>query len=83
MAGLELQYVGSRRTLADQQAPAYWLTNVNFLSRALAKGLDLSVGVCNVLDEDYGEPGSEEHLQDVILQNGRSFRVQVTWTPGR
>jgi iron complex outermembrane receptor protein len=83
MAGLELQYVGSRRTLADQQAPAYWLTNVNFLSRALAKGLDLSVGVCNLLDEDYGEPGSEEHLQDVILQNGRSFRVQVTWTPGR
>jgi iron complex outermembrane receptor protein len=82
-AGLELQYVGSRRTLADQKAPAYWLAHVNVLGRSLAKGLDLSFGVYNLLGEDYGEPGSEEHLQDLIPQNGRSVRALVTWTPGR
>ncbi len=82
-AGLEIQYVGTRRTLADQTAPAYWLTNLNFLSRTLAKGLDLSLGVYNLLDEDYGEPGSEEHVQDLIPQNGRSFRIKVTWSFGQ
>ena len=81
-AGLEIQSVSTRRTLADQKAPAYWLTNLNFLSRTLVKGLDLSLGIYNLLDEEYGEPGSEEHLQDLIPQNGRSFRVKVIWTPG-
>jgi len=38
----------------------------------------LSASVYNLFDRDYGDPASTEHLQDVIEQDGRTFRVKVT-----
>jgi hypothetical protein len=28
---------------------------------------------------DYGDPGSTEHRQDIIDQDGRTFRVKLTY----
>ncbi|MNC91780.1 hypothetical protein D3C83_80950 [compost metagenome] len=49
------------------------------LTRKLASGLEVSGSIYNVFDKDYGDPGSEEHIQDVIIQDGRSLRLSVSY----
>jgi iron complex outermembrane receptor protein len=77
-AGFELQYVGERRTLAGDRTDDSFVANLTFTAREVAKGLDLSVGVYNLLDEEYFDPGSIEHVQDRIEQDGLSFRIKAT-----
>jgi len=45
----------------------------------VVKGLEVSASVYNLFDRKYGEPGSGEHPQDVIEQDGRSVRLQLTY----
>ncbi len=78
-AALEAQYVGRRRTLADQVA-SYWIVNLSLFSAHVATGLELSAGVYNVFDRRFADPGSEEHVQDAIVQDGRSFRVKLCYS---
>lgn len=33
----------------------------------------------NLFDKKYGDPGAPQHLQDVIEQDGRNFRLGVSW----
>lgn len=79
LAGIELQYLSKRKTLAEDNAGAFLLTNVTLLSQRLAKQFDLSFSVYNLLDRRYGNPGTEEHRQDTIPQDGRSFRFKITY----
>ena len=45
----------------------------------IVKNLDASVGLYNLLDEQYGNPGFSEHRQDVLNQDGINFRVKLTY----
>jgi outer membrane receptor for ferrienterochelin and colicin len=74
-AGVEVQYTSSRRTLAGSDAHGFTVANLTLFTRHLAKGFDVSASVYNLLDAKYGVPGSEEHVQDVIEQDGRGWRV--------
>lgn len=76
---LELQYLGSMRTLRDANTESALTADLNLSARGVAPGLDLSAGVRNLLDESYAYPGSEDHLQEAIPQDGRSFVVKTTW----
>jgi len=78
-AGLEVQYAGRRLTLAGDYARGYAVGNLTFLSRQIVKGLDLSASVYNLLDSRYADPASEHHIQDTIEQDGRNFRLKLTW----
>lgn len=78
-AGLELQYRGTVRTLAGRRADDYVTANLTLFSRELVKGLEVSASVYNLFDANYGHPGAEDHLQDVIRQDGRSFRLKLTY----
>jgi hypothetical protein len=42
-------------------------------------GLEVSVGVLNLLDAHYGYPGSADNAQDIIEQNGRSVQGKITY----
>lgn len=77
--GLEEQYMSSRKTLAGKEADDVFVTNLTIFSQKLVKGLEVSASVYNVFDEKYGDPGSTEHVQDIIEQDGRSFRFKVTY----
>ena len=79
LASLELQYTSERRTLAGSDAPAFWLSNFNLFSQKLMKGLNLSFGVYNLFDQKYGDPGSSEHRQNTIEQDGRNLRLKLTY----
>jgi iron complex outermembrane receptor protein len=76
-AGLEMQYMSPRRLRLGGEAGGHTITNLTFLSRQWKKGPRFTFGVYNLFDKQYGDPGGEEHLQSVIPQDGRGYRLQV------
>lgn len=77
-AGAEAQYVGRRRTLQADTA-GYWLANLTMSTIRLAPGLELSASVYNVFDRRYADPSAEEHAQDAIGQNERTYRLKLSY----
>ena len=77
--GLELQYTGSRKTLAGGTASSHLLTNLTLLNESLAKNLELSATIYNLFDKRYSDPGGEEHVQDLIAQDGRNYRLKLDY----
>jgi len=77
----EVQYASKRKTVAGSAAPAFTLVNLTLYGRRLREGLDASISVYNVFDKKYGDPGAgpPQHVQDVIEQDGRTFRVKLTY----
>ena len=78
-AGLELQLIGKRQTLAGTEVAPRLVPNLTIVSRKLPHGIELSASLYNIANHTYGDPGSEEHRQDMIMQNGRTFRVKLTY----
>ncbi|HXG47492.1 MAG TPA: TonB-dependent receptor [Methylomirabilota bacterium] len=79
LAGIELQYHGRVLTLGGNKADDFFVLNSTLLSRELIRGLDVSVSIYNLLDARYSYPGSADHTQNLIAQNGRSFRLKLTY----
>jgi len=76
-AGVEYQYVSSRKTLAADEADAYSLVNLTMNVPEVWGGMSLAGSVYNVFDENYGDVGSEEHIQTEIPQDGRTYRMKA------
>jgi iron complex outermembrane receptor protein len=90
--GIEEQFTDRRKTLvAGNFAKSYFVTNLTLFSRELLKNLELSASLYNLFDYRYGDPGGAEHIQDpsrfvdpshpldIIQQDGRTFRVRLTY----
>ncbi len=41
--------------------------------------MEIAASFLNLFDERVADPGSEEHRQDSIIQNGRTFRINVRY----
>jgi iron complex outermembrane receptor protein len=91
-AGAEFQYTSSRDSLHNttdangqpltvigQTASGFAVVNLTLFSRDLLKNLEFSASVYNLLDKQYSDPASHFHKQDLIPQNGRSFRIKLTY----
>lgn len=78
-AGLELQYNGQVRTLAGSRADDFVIANFTLFSQKIVQGLEMSASIYNLFDASYGYPGASEHLQDILRQDGRSFRFKLTY----
>jgi len=76
---VEVQYHGHVRTLSRRHAEDFALVNLTLFSQKLAKNLEASASIYNLFDTQYGYPGNQDHVQDVLRQDGRSFRVKLTW----
>jgi outer membrane receptor for ferrienterochelin and colicins len=74
--GLELRGVGARRSLDGESVSGFVLGNLTAIT-SVNKKLDLELGVHNLFDRRYADPGAEEHLQRAIQQDGRTLRVRV------
>ncbi len=79
MAALEAQYESGRKTLNDDKTDDIFFTNLTLLSRDMIKGVTLSASIYNLFDQDYAYPASEEHYQDSIEQDGRTFWIKVDY----
>jgi outer membrane receptor for ferrienterochelin and colicins len=80
VAGFEFQYMSRRKTLAGTYVPGVFVPNFTVVSQKLGHGLQLSASIYNLANHVYGDPGSEEHRQEMILQDGRRFRVQLIYS---
>jgi iron complex outermembrane receptor protein len=77
-AGADAQYVSGMKTIAGTIAPGNIVTNLSLLAPLAFRRFDLSATVYNLFGVKYGVPGFDEHVQNIIQQNGRSFRLQST-----
>jgi iron complex outermembrane receptor protein len=82
-AGFLFQYVGPRRTLTGDSVDGAFLPSVTLVSSRLSRHLELSASIYNLTNVTYSDPGSEEHRQDAIVQDGRNYRVRLTYHFGR
>jgi len=78
--GMEEQFTSRRKTLAGKETNSALITNLTLFTQSLIKGLEISGSVYNMFDKKFGDPGSGEHRQDVILQDGRSYRLKLTYS---
>lgn len=76
----ELIYTSRRKTLSGNWTGDSTLVNMTVYGKGLLKNLDISFSVYNLLNQRYSHPASSEHLQDSIVQDGRSFRLKATYT---
>lgn len=81
--GVESIFIGDRRALQGGYAHGYDLFNLHLSSDRLAKGLFTSIGVYNVLDNQYqmlGGTGPNDVTQNLLPMNGREFRLKLQLT---
>jgi outer membrane receptor for ferrienterochelin and colicins len=78
-ASMNLQYVSRSRTFTGRYADAYVLPNFTLFNRNTFRGWELSASVYNFTDEQYVNPASFIHAQDLISQRGRDFRLKFTY----
>jgi iron complex outermembrane receptor protein len=78
-ASMNAQYVSKRRTEAGDYAGSYWLPNFTLYSKKVLRGWEASASLYNALNRIYGDPASVAHAEDIIFQNGRNFRLKVTY----
>ena len=87
-AGLEYQYTSSRHTYyttttgstaPGQDAEGFGVLNLTLFSQNLVKNLEFSASVYNLLNESYADPATRMHLQDQLPQDGRTFRLKLTY----
>jgi outer membrane cobalamin receptor len=81
-ATIDSQYTSRRATLAGAEVSPYTVVNLTLLGHHLTRGLDVSASLYNALNNRFYDPGSPQHLQDAIQQDGRNFRFKLVWTLG-
>jgi iron complex outermembrane receptor protein len=88
VASAELQYTSERTSLTPgpggtlvpgQTAEDFVTVNFTLVLQKLVKNLEVSASVYNLFDEVYADPATLFHEQDLIPQNGRTFRVKATY----
>jgi len=79
LLGLELQYEDGRKTFAGSDTDSQILTNLTVSNNTMADELTLSAGIYNLFDETYSQLGFQEHVQNMLEQNGRTFRLKATY----
>lgn len=90
--GLEFDYTSNRRSLHNTTDPSgqpltvqgteaggFGVINLTLFTQKVVKNLEFSASIYNLLDRHYLDPASQFHVQDLIAQDGRSFRVKLTY----
>jgi iron complex outermembrane receptor protein len=78
-AGLEVQATSSRHTVQASETDGFVVVNATLFSRELVPNLELSASLYNLFDARYADPAGPDFTQSAITQDGRSFRVKLTY----
>jgi iron complex outermembrane receptor protein len=79
LVSLEGQLYDGRLTLGGDKTPDAFLANLSFHSPALFEKVKLTATVYNLFDEEYFVPASADHVQDRLIQEGRSFTLVANY----
>jgi outer membrane receptor for ferrienterochelin and colicins len=75
------QYVGEVMTAyLDEKVDSYFLTNATISHNAVASDLEMSLSVYNLFDVAYSHPGTYDHVQTEIPQDGRTLGLNVKYS---
>jgi len=77
--GLSILYTSRRKTLGEGYASGFLLPSFTLSSGKFLKRFDVSISAYNFTDRMYGDPGAEEHRQELIPQDGRTVRAKITF----
>ena len=80
-ASLEGLYMSSRLTAGQELAPGFVTSNFTIVGH-LGSHTDLSASIYNLSNQHYADPVGEEVRQNPLPQDGRSFRLKLTWRWG-
>lgn len=79
-AGYELQYFGKRKTLDGSNTDSYVLSNLNLVTDVQwVKGLEASLSVYNLFNENYQHPAADVNWQNFFWQPGRTVRFRLDY----
>jgi outer membrane receptor for ferrienterochelin and colicins len=73
---VEGQYVGERLTLGGETLDGFFMPNISVTS-APERRVGITFAVYNAFNSAYDDPGAEEHLQQSIRQDGRTFLARL------
>lgn len=73
----ELQYIGKRRTLSEREIGGYTLANMVLHFEEVDSPIEATFGIYNLLDTYTYSVAGNEHVQDRISNDGRTFRLML------
>lgn len=79
IGGLEVLYTDRRLTLGGGYVGGATVINATLQQRNLIQGLHLSLSIYNLADKNYADPAGSEHVMDSITQDGRNYRVKMSY----
>ncbi|MDB6072519.1 MAG: putative tonb-dependent receptor signal peptide protein, partial [Verrucomicrobiaceae bacterium] len=79
LSGFEVQTCSGVSNTRGKHIDGFVLANWTLLAKRLTPHLDVSASVYNLFDTQYSFPGGPEHLQEALLQDGRTFRLKFTY----
>lgn len=80
-ASADTQYMSATTTVAQTRLGGYFVANFDFFTRRLADRFDISAGLYNAFDKRYAQSGTLNTVEKSISQDGRSFRIKLTFHP--
>jgi len=78
-ANFEILGMSDRTTVQGNGVGSPWLANFTIFSREILSGVELSAGIYNLFDKKYSDPVGSDFAETSVQQNGRSFRVKLTY----
>jgi outer membrane receptor for ferrienterochelin and colicins len=79
-AGLEGQEISKRFAVQDTKIGGAFVANATMYSRKIVGGLGASASLYNLFNKRYADPVGQEFQQQSIVQDGRTFRVKLTYS---
>ncbi len=76
---IEGRFESGRKTIRANQTRDFALANITLTSQPLFDLLRVTLGIRNLFNTAYEYPGGLEHLQDSLLQDGRTWFLSMTW----
>jgi outer membrane receptor protein involved in Fe transport len=76
---LDAQYRSRIQSLTGGSVAPFSIVNLTLLGHRIGKKVDLSASFYNLMDKKYFDPPSGENFQQAIQQDGRTFRIAMTW----
>lgn len=71
----QARFLSPRLTLQGDRTKSVHVLDATFTSGTIWPGVDLTLGIRDLFDESYADPGANEHPEDQIPQDGRSYFV--------
>jgi outer membrane receptor for ferrienterochelin and colicins len=79
LTAFDAHYIGERYAVHGAPIDAAFVANLTVSREPVGRGLGFAASIHNLFDTRYGDPGSVEHRQQVILQDGRTFVLRASW----